>query len=101
MAKGYWIARVDVYDAEAYKEYIALNAAAFARFGAKFLVRGAPAELKEGTARARNVVIEFPTYQAALDCFRSPEYQKALAVRRPASAADMIIIEGYDGPQPS
>jgi uncharacterized protein (DUF1330 family) len=101
MAKGYWIARVDVYDAEAYKQYIALNAVAFAKYGARFLVRGAAPELKEGTSRARNVVIEFPTYQAALDCFNSPEYQKALAVRKPVSAADMIIIEGYDGPQPS
>ncbi len=101
MAKGYWIARVDVYDAEGYKEYVALNAVAFKKYGATFLVRGATPELKEGTSRARNVVIEFPTYQAALDCFKSPEYQKALAVRRPVSAADMIIIEGYDGPQPS
>ncbi|MET0606968.1 MAG: DUF1330 domain-containing protein, partial [Beijerinckiaceae bacterium] len=88
-------------DPEAYKEYIALNAVAVRKFGARFLGRAAPPELKEGTARARNVVIEFPTYQAALDCFNSAEYQKALAVRRPVSSADMIIIEGYEGPQPS
>lgn len=101
MAKGYWIARVDVYDAEAYKQYISLNAIPFAKYGAKFLVRGAPFELKEGTSRSRNVVLEFPTYQAAIDCFNSPEYQKALAARKPVSNADLIIIEGYDGPQPS
>jgi uncharacterized protein (DUF1330 family) len=100
MAKGYWIARVDVYDAEAYKEYVRLNAAAFAKYGAKFLVRGGPFELKEGTSRARNVVIEFPSHRAALDCFDSPEYRKAYAARRPVSNGDLVIIEGYDGPQP-
>jgi uncharacterized protein (DUF1330 family) len=46
-------------------------------------------------------VIEFPTYQAALDCFHSPEYQSALALRKGAAAADLIVIEGYEGPQPA
>lgn len=101
MAKGYWVARVDVYDADGYKEYVALNAAAFKKYNARFLVRGGSFELKDGMSRARNVVIEFPSYQMAVDCFNSPEYQKALAVRKTVSAADMIIIEGYDGPQPS
>lgn len=100
MAKGYWIARVDVHDAETYKEYVRLNAVAFAKYGARFLVRGAPFELKEGTSRARNVVIEFPSYQAARDCYDSPEYQRALAVRREVSTGDLVITEGYDGPQP-
>lgn len=101
MKKGYWIARVDVYDTEAYKNYVAHNAAAFKKYGAKFLVRGGAFELKEGMSRARNVLIEFPTYQAALDCFHSAEYQHALSFRRgPVSAADVVIIEGYDGPQP-
>lgn len=101
MTKGYWIARVDVYDADAYKTYVEHNGAAFKKFGGRFLVRGGAVELKEGTARSRNVVIEFPTYQAALDCFNSPEYQHALSFRRGVvSSADLIIIEGYSGPQP-
>ena len=70
MPKGYWIARVDVYDTEAYSKYVAANAAAFKKFGGRFLVRGGKLELKEGMGRSRNVVIEFPTYQAALDCFQ-------------------------------
>ena len=99
MAKGYWIGRVDVYDEDGYKSYIAANAAVFKKHGARFLVRGAPATLKEGRARARNVVLEFESYQAALDCYNSPEYQQALALRKPVSAANLIIIEGYDDPQ--
>ena len=100
MSKGYWIARVDVTDDNAYKGYIAANAEAMAKFGARFLVRGGSFENPEGSARARNVVIEFPSYEAALACYRSAEYADALAIRLKASKADVIIIAGYDGPQP-
>lgn len=100
MPKAYWIARVDVSDPEGYKAYVAANAAAFKKFGARFLVRGAPATLVEGAARQRNVVIEFADYDTAVACFESPEYQAALKIRRDVSVADVIIIEGYDGPQP-
>ena len=50
--------------------------------------------------RTRNAVIEFPTYQAALDCWKSPEYQEAIKLRQAVSTADLIIIEGCEGPQP-
>ena len=100
MAKGYWIARVDVQDAEAYKKYVAANAEPFAEFGARFLVRAGSFQSVEGPLRARNVVIEFPSYDAALACYRSPAYQKAIGFRKDASDGDLIIIEGYDGAQP-
>jgi uncharacterized protein (DUF1330 family) len=101
MPKGYWIGRVDVADTEKYKAYVQANAVAFKKFGAKFLVRGGRFENPEGTSRSRNVVIEFPTYQAALDCWKSPEYQEALKLRVQISTIDLVIVEGYDGPQPS
>jgi uncharacterized protein (DUF1330 family) len=100
MAKGYWIGRVDVTDPDAYKRYIAANARPLAKYGARFLVRGGDFEAVEGKARARNVVIEFPSYEAAIDCYRSPEYAEALALRLAAGIADILVIEGYDGPQP-
>lgn len=100
MAKGYWIARVDIKDAEAYKGYIAANAEAFAKYGARFIVRGGPFEVVEGTSRERNVVLEFDSYDTAVACYRSPEYRKADAIRRASAEADVIIIAGYDGPQP-
>ena len=100
MPKGYWIARVDVNDPEAYKRYAQANAAAFEKYGARFIIRGGPFEAVEGAARGRNVVIEFPSYDAALACYRSPEYQEAMVHRTGAAEADIIVIEGYDGPQP-
>jgi uncharacterized protein (DUF1330 family) len=100
MAKGYWIARVDIHDPEAYKAYVAGNGAVFRKFGARFLVRGGAAETVEGSVRQRNVILEFPSYAEALACYRSPEYQPVKAMRTSASDADIVIVEGYDGPQP-
>lgn len=100
MAKGYWIGRVTVSDEAGYRRYVEANAAAFARFGACFLVRGGAFEAVEGESRERNVVIEFPDYATALECYRSAEYAEAMAHRAGASTADIIVVEGYDGPQP-
>ena len=100
MAKGYWVGRVEVHNEEGYKPYAAANPAIFHKFGAKFVVRAGKYECPEGESRSRNVVIEFPDYAAALACYRSPEYQANIKVRQPHSVADLVIIEGYDGPQP-
>ncbi len=97
MAKGYWIGRVDVDDIDAYQEYVKANAKPFADYGARFLIRGGQFENPEGTSRGRNVVIEFPSYQAALDCYNSDDYQAAKALRTPVSNGDIVIVEGYDG----
>jgi uncharacterized protein (DUF1330 family) len=100
MAKGYWIARVDVSNDEGYKPYAAANLAIFKKFGGRYVVRGGKFEGIEGKSRSRNVVIEFDSYDAAMACYNSPEYQANIKVRQPHSTAELIVIEGYDGPQP-
>jgi len=100
MAKGYWIGRVDVKSDEGYKPYAMGNQAIFKKFGGRYVIRGGKFECAEGAARSRNVVIEFPDYATALACYRSPEYQQNMKLRLPHSTADIVIIEGYDGPQP-
>ena len=100
MPKGYWIVRVDITDQEQYKLYMAANAAPFKKYGARFLVRSGLFENPEGASRSRNVVLEFPTYEIALECWKSSEYQAAIKLRQPVSTFDLVIIEGYDGPQP-
>lgn len=97
MPKGYWIAHVDVDDMETYKKYIEANAAPFAEYGARFLVRGGAGEQPEGKSRARTVVIEFDSYETALACYNSPGYQAAKALRDPVSTGDLSILPGYDG----
>lgn len=97
MAKGYWIAHVEVSDPDQYKLYVGAAPAAFSKYGATFLARGgAHSEVEGAQGRSRHVVIEFPSYQAALDCFHSPEYQSARAHRLDAGMATIVITEGVD-----
>jgi uncharacterized protein (DUF1330 family) len=100
MPKGYWIAHVDVHDPEIYQQYVKANAVAFAKFGARFLVRAGKHVVASGKAPARNVVIEFRDYETALACHDSEEYRAAAKLRDAAAAVDLVIAEGYDGPQP-
>jgi uncharacterized protein (DUF1330 family) len=88
---------VSVDDPQAYEAYRSANAKAFAKYGARFLVRGGAQEVVEGELRPRAVVIEFPSIEAARACYVSPEYQAAMALRTPVSMADICIVEGWDG----
>ncbi len=98
MARGYWIARIDVADPQAYQEYVQHNAAAFEKFGAKFIVRGGQFENPEGSSRQRNVVLEFDSYDSAVACYNSDEYRTALKFRtgENVSTGDLIIVEGVE-----
>jgi uncharacterized protein (DUF1330 family) len=97
--KGYWIAHVDITDPEGYKAYMAANAVPFGKFGGRFLVRGGAREVVEGKVRGRSVVLEFTSFEVALACYRSPEYQAAATLRKGKAEIDLFIVEGYDGPQ--
>jgi uncharacterized protein (DUF1330 family) len=99
--KSYWVVFADVSDPEAYKVYQAANAAPIRKYGGRFLVRGRDHVAVEGSVRSRLVVIEFPTAEAARDCYNSPEYQAAKTLREPLAISDFAIAPGYDGPQPS
>jgi uncharacterized protein (DUF1330 family) len=100
MAKAYWIARVDVADPAAYARYRELNGIAFAKHGARFIVRGPAAHVAFGTARQHQVVLEFADLATAMACYHSPEYQAAKAHLAEVGAVDLVITEGYEGPQP-
>ncbi|MDP3255042.1 MULTISPECIES: DUF1330 domain-containing protein [Alphaproteobacteria] len=100
MAKGYWIARLDVDNEEEYARYRALNAVAFAKYGAKFLVRGGEYKLARGEGRKHNVVLEFKDEETARACYASPEYQEAVKHLALVGKVDLVIIGGYDGAQP-
>jgi uncharacterized protein (DUF1330 family) len=94
MANAYWIVRVSVRDPQQYPAYLAAARPAFEKFNARFLVRGGACESMEGTARERNVVVEFADMAAARACYLSPEYQAARQVRQACADADFLIAEG-------
>lgn len=95
--KGYWVARVDVSNPEAYAQYRALNAVAFEKYGARFLVRGPAGHVVKGTARTHNVVLEFADYDTALACYHSPEYQAAKVYLDQVGEIDLVIVQGFVG----
>lgn len=97
MTKAYWVGHVTVTDPVQYEEYRQANAAAFGKYGGRFLVRGGAQDLVEGELRPRCVVIEFPDIQAARDCYASPEYRAAMAKREFAGKVDLVIVEGWAG----
>jgi uncharacterized protein (DUF1330 family) len=101
MAKGYWLARLTVTDASAYGEYRRRNEAIYAKFGAGFIVRGGNAEAAIGPRRQHNVVIEFRSYDEAVACFHSPEYQEAAQFLVKGCEIDIVICEEYEGAQPA
>ena len=100
MSKGYWVVRIDITDPAKYEAYQQMVGPPLKKFAGRFLVRGGTFETKEGGARKRNVIVEFPTFRAALDCYGSSEYQRAVARRAGGADFDFIVVEGYDGPQP-
>ncbi|MCW8277705.1 DUF1330 domain-containing protein [Pseudomonas sp. PCH199] len=93
--KAYWIAHVDVTDPDQYSQYTQRAPAAFALYGGRMLARGGRCEaLEGGPAAQRNVVIEFDSYEQALACYRSEEYQEAKRHRDGAGQAQIVIVEG-------
>jgi uncharacterized protein (DUF1330 family) len=97
--RGYWIGHLDVTNPEGYKAYMVADMAPFGKFGGRFLVRGGNREVTEGKFRSRTVVLEFPSYEAALACYHSSDYQAAKKLRDGNAQADIVVVEGYDGPK--
>jgi uncharacterized protein (DUF1330 family) len=97
---GYWIGHVDVTEPEGYKAYMAADMAPIGAFGGRFVVRGGNFEILEGKVRSRSVLLRFPSFEAALACYRSPQYQAAAALRKGNAEFDLTVCAGYDGAQP-
>jgi uncharacterized protein (DUF1330 family) len=94
MPKGYVISRVDIQDADAYAKYAAAATEAIRQYGGKPLARGGRFEALEGSARARNVVLEFESFEQAKTYYHSAEYQAAKALREGAAIMEMVVVEG-------
>jgi len=94
MRKGYWIVRADVTDMEKFKEYASKTPKVLEKFGGQFLARAGKFELVEGNTRSRNSIIEFPSYEAALNCWQSDDYQRVREIRLGGGELDIVIVEG-------
>jgi uncharacterized protein (DUF1330 family) len=95
---AYWVARSRVEDPVEYKKYTDQVPGIIAKYNGKVLARGGRYEIMEGPDTFhRFVVIEFPTFEEGVACFRSPEYDAAAAHRRGgAGRVETIMVDAGD-----
>jgi uncharacterized protein (DUF1330 family) len=91
---AYWITRITVTDPDGYGEYAKRAGPAIEAYGGRFLARGGRHRTLEGRDRARNVVVEFASFEDAVACYDSPAYQEALAFALESAERDLAIVEG-------
>lgn len=92
---AYLIARVDVTDWDAYREYMKLTPPLVEAHGGKFIARGGEVVTLEGEEETRRVVLlEFPSVADAQTFFDSPGYSEARAVRANAAEAQFVVVSG-------
>lgn len=91
---AYWMARVNVTDEDSYGEYAKRAGPALAKYGGRFLARGGRFVTFEGAEYPRNVLVEFPSVEAAETCYNSPEYQEALTFAKGAADRLLVVVEG-------
>lgn len=93
MKGALWIAQVEVTDPAVYAQYAAIAGEVIPAHGGVFLARGGAYRQMEGTGRARNVVVRFPSLAAAVACYESARYREALAFAGVSAVRDLVIVE--------
>lgn len=95
---AYVVVSVDVKDSVRYEDYKKMVPPTLKPYGGRFLVRGGTVRSREGSwVPTRLVVLEFPSLEHASAWYDSPEYAPAKALRQATSAADLLIVEGFEG----
>jgi uncharacterized protein (DUF1330 family) len=92
---AYVMGEIDVKNPAAYDDYRKQVLATVQKYGGRFLVRGGRAEALEGAAAAKRVVLlEFPSYEKALEWYRSSDYAPLIKLRQSASQGRLLFLEG-------
>lgn len=98
---AYVISEVEMLDETRGARYRELAAASIARYGGRYLVRGAVPLVVEGNwpSRRRLVIVEFPTMERLLAWYASADYAEALAVRQTALDRRLLFADGVHRPR--
>ena len=76
--KGYWVCIYEkIHNEEKLKDYALKAKPAVEKFSGKFLIRGGKNRTNDGINSPRTVVVEFPDYSAAIECYDSKDYKEA------------------------
>jgi uncharacterized protein (DUF1330 family) len=95
---AYVISEVEILDEVEGQRYRELAEASIARYGGRYLVRGARPQVPEGEWSPDEcvVVVEFPDMKRLREWYASPEYAEALELRQMALARRLLFVEGVE-----
>lgn len=92
---AYVIGEAEILDPVRMKTYAPMVAAAVAKFGGRYLARGAMPDVFEGAEAHRILIIEFPDMETARRWYASPDYAAAKKVRDDGgSKLRLLLVEG-------
>lgn len=92
---GYWVIRDSgIKDTAAFDEYSRRWGPIAEKYDARFIAGGEDSVVCEGNDWERHLIVEFPSYKQALDCYNSPEYQAGLPFAQKALDREFSIVEG-------
>ena len=95
--RGYWIALYKkIHNTENLKNYSDNVTSIIKSYGGKPLVRGGEYLCLEGEDFSRTVIWEFPSYEAAIKCHESNEYQEGWALAKDTTIRNLQIIQGFN-----
>ena len=94
--KGYWISLYNkIENQENLKKYADTVTPIIKSYGGIPLVRGGKYKVYEGDNFSRTVIWEFPSYEKAMECHNSKEYQEGWALAKDTTERNLQIIEGF------
>lgn len=91
---GYILLNADVTDQAGYEEFKRLAEVLIPKFGGRYLARGGKVETVEGEWLPRIVLLEFPSFDEAMDFYNSEGYKEAQDIRLRTSISRVAIFEG-------
>ena len=96
MKKGYWISLYSkIENKENLKKYSEVVTPIIKSFGGIPLVRGGEHITYNGDNFIRSVIWEFPSYEKALECHNSKEYQAGWSLAKNTTERHMQVVEGF------
>jgi uncharacterized protein (DUF1330 family) len=95
MPAAYLIVQIKITREEGWPEYRQKVTKLFAQHGGRYLVRGGPVEVLEGSYDGRRLVVfEFPSMEAIRSVWHSPEYAEVKKLREGAGELDVWALPG-------
>lgn len=98
MSKAYVVGQLNIHHPEGYQAYSSQVLGTLSAFGGSFIVRGGDVTVFDGEPIGpRNVVIEFPSMQAAKDWYASQPYQAIVEGRTQHADGYLLVVAGCEG----